>query len=358
MIQYLLLTIIVISFSFLDITNWKRNKGVYVLIFFPLFVIAGFRAFTVGGDTLTYKQWFDWVQSFNIYMQTEPLFAFWISLVSRLTHQNYIIFLVLTAFISIVIKFRFFANKLPLFFIPVLVYYSDYYYIAEFNQMRQGLAFGICLYAFSSYIEGNSKKYYILTVIASLIHFSSLLVFLTPLFVKIRRIPSLVIFLIVLILFCLPLFNLNSIVVQAVTEIVNIIPIELLQNKLKGYLDSNQYNIALGIGFRAILYLVEVALFLYYKERMKSERFNKWLALFIVGVCIYYPLLSFEGMLRLTTTFCFLSLVLYSYVINFEKNKVTKLGVYIFLVLTSLIKILGFVKSDVFNQYLPYHFSI
>lgn len=358
MVYYIVLTAIIIFASFLDLTNCKRNSFAYLSIFVALFLIAGLRAFSVGNDTLVYKGWYDSIEIISPYIRTEPGFATWMLFVHHITNGNFILFLLLTAFFSISIKFCFFRKKLPLVFIPILVYYADYYYIAEFNQIRQGLAFGICLYAFSSFIDKKKKQFFALTIIASLLHFSSLLVLLTPVFVKVRTLSKVSMLTILSALFIFPLINMNALVINVVDTVVSYIPIEMLQLKMNGYLTRDIYNVSSGIGFRAVLYFVEMIIFLYYRDQMKSEQYNKWMTLFFVGVCMYYPLLCFGGIVRLSTTFCFLSAVLYSFIISYEKNKLTKIALYTFIVLTSLIKIAGFVRSGVMQQYLPYHFSI
>jgi hypothetical protein len=63
--------------------------------------------------------------------------------------------------------------------IVILLYVASYFFLHDFTQIRAGLAIGIWMYALSN-IEKDRRRYYFLTVLASLIHVQAAIGFLVP----------------------------------------------------------------------------------------------------------------------------------------------------------------------------------
>lgn len=163
----------IFMYVLLIVSGWflKKNKGLYILMSAFMFVLLAFR--TSGADYDIYLSRFNFHTQLNSF--TEVLFTAYVDVFHglNLTFDN---FIQVSALLCIVIPL-FFIFKKSNYPCRVLSMYMLYSFPIDGLQVRSSLAFGIVLVGLIYLMENNKKSelyYLIATVIASMIHTSSI----------------------------------------------------------------------------------------------------------------------------------------------------------------------------------------
>lgn len=186
MIPFFVLSMIILLLSFV-----KKDKQFYLLIFIGvlLFLIAGFRAESVGTDTPHYKEYFEVISAFG-WISIEPG---WV-LLNKLVQYfggGYTHFMAIVSVVTILPLLYIFNkySKNPI--LSLFFYYTLYIYFYSFNISRQVLATTLVIIALV--LLTRSKKIWFIAMVAfaSLFHTSALIA-LPLLFID--RLPNKTIF--------------------------------------------------------------------------------------------------------------------------------------------------------------------
>lgn len=86
-------------------------------------------------------------------------------------------FLLFIAFVSIFLKYKLVNELSPIPIISWMIYYLIFFIINDMEQIRHGLAIGICLYSIVYLISNKKIKYFGSCILAALIHSSAILFF-------------------------------------------------------------------------------------------------------------------------------------------------------------------------------------
>lgn len=164
-----------------------RRKSLIIALFLPLFILSALRGETVGGDLVNYLSTFDEatrVRSFESLMgitNTEPGFKIIDYLISCISpsHRG---FLVITSFLCLIgpayLIFKYSKNPILSF----LLYFTLGFYTNTFNNVRQSIALSLCFFSIPFAIDRKIGKFVLTVIMASTIHYSSLiLLFFYPL---------------------------------------------------------------------------------------------------------------------------------------------------------------------------------
>lgn len=179
-IYYILLAILFFMFILQKIISKNKNILYIFIAGVLLFIVIGFRDYSVGTDTLTYLNLYlisgDYVKSYFINppgLQSECLFFITTNLI-RITGASPRIYFIITAiFISFSISlFLKRYSKCP--FLSYWLYITLGMLGISMSALRQILAICITLYSFDYLIKGKRIKYIISVLIASLFHFSAI----------------------------------------------------------------------------------------------------------------------------------------------------------------------------------------
>jgi len=171
---FLYLSIFVLSSSFAYVAQYCNGSSARIsarfLCFFVLFVPAALR-YGIGTDYFNYVNMYE--RGFPSHMQIlEPGFRFFGLLNYRIGVSAHI-------FIAIVsgITYALLCFCLPRrhIFVAVTFFVLSFLYLDSYNIIRQVLATVILLYAFSLMYGNKPKQGFILCLVASLMHFSSLI---------------------------------------------------------------------------------------------------------------------------------------------------------------------------------------
>lgn len=174
---YLIYAFVLLLFSLVEIRNARKTKAMrvcWIAVCVALVLLSGLR---YGLET-DYWHYYEMFNGITVVAATEPLFTV-LMLVIRTVFKDFNFFVLFVAIMSMGAKEKLFG-KLDYCFTAALFYYLRYYVLFELNAIRQGLAVSIVLFAIYEYLKGDNRKFVILSIIATLIHASSVVVFVIP----------------------------------------------------------------------------------------------------------------------------------------------------------------------------------
>ena len=121
------------------------------------------------------------------FLTTEPTFLIIAALIKQFNLNFQLLIAIYSGlsffFVYKTIK-RFSCNRM----FSLFIFFSNYYLVYTTNAMRQAVAIGIFIYAFFFYLENNLlRKYLFLIVLATLFHYSAVVLFLVPLALKLPK---------------------------------------------------------------------------------------------------------------------------------------------------------------------------
>ncbi len=185
---YLLIIVLLIFLSIgYDSGKVTSNKKLWYRITLLLFIlIAGFR-WRVGGDTASYLTafyenvpylWNITIDDF-IYNRQEPLFLLLNSCVKSLGGGFYVVQLIQATIVNALV-FRYNKKHCPYLFSCLLLYFVWFYVFLNFEEMRAGISVAICLFANDYVLEKKWVKGLPLYLLATLFHYSAIILLVTP----------------------------------------------------------------------------------------------------------------------------------------------------------------------------------
>lgn len=326
-----------IVYALLLIVAYEKAKSKYkrrmllVGMFIPLFLLAALRGISVGGDLEYYIPYFEESCRAKTIEETlsvsghEPGYLLLSKIIGIIIPDNRF-YLIVTSFISLLGPFFFIYRCSPSPIISLLMYYSMGFYTNTFNNVRQSMAMSLVFIAYTYLLINNKKIYFILSILASSIHFSALIALLCyPLFKK-RIGCKMQMYLLAASSVLFVLFGSSFLL-----YFINII--NLYYVKYDG--DNNLIisSDSAGWGMLALYFLIYMyILYLFYAERKRLSVEAKIICklillcqLFSVIIQMYSTL--FPSMLRVTSYFFIPIVISLPYLYSVSHNKVIKLSV-------------------------------
>lgn len=313
--------LIFLLFSFIEIIrkNGNPSKDLSAKVFIIIMMaMTGFR-YGVGTDYFTYA----W------YYNNNP-----INLIDTITYTSHMDIgyrILMSIFKSTGIPFEIFAgiigviilvtfNKLvrnnsKMILLSLLMFYGSYYHIYVHSAIRQGIALIIFFLAFYRYYKkGHSLKYITCIIIGALFHKSILITLIIPLIpLKVLKLLNNKFVVIGMIFICivLGLIGIDGLLVK----IISITGISLNYGR-------DSINI-LAILLRIIN--ISIILFLFYQRRSSiSDWERKQIAIYIIGMSIYFLICRIPMLSRLIEYFGILEIIIVPnlvYISKIEFNK-------------------------------------
>ena len=244
----------------------KKDKQIagYISVFWLIF-FAGFR-FETGFDYFNYQilyhDYIYYMESWSIEPSIKALIIFTNSL-----FFGFYGFVFIVALLSLLIKYLFISKYSYLPLVSIFLYYSRIFIIFDFGQIRQGLAFGIVLWA-STYIAQKKLKHFsVLILIASTVHVSSL-VFFPIYFLAKNDYKRLTYFLLILLSSLMLFVDLKELIVK-----ISILP-QFIENKMFFYAEV-EADQQIGLNFSSIFRLLLICISLLYKDYLFKTPFEK-----------------------------------------------------------------------------------
>lgn len=277
-----------------------RNKWLFWGSIFFLILMAGLRDYSIGTDTMSYKEIFDYLH------QREPLWT-GMNIVVKVLGGNYTDMLIVSSVLTMVplgiaMRRSSVNPQYSLFF-----YYGVFGYLNSYNGMRQFVAISFVMLAYT-YYQKNKIKCILLILIASGFHASAVIafaIFLLPL-VKFTKKN---VFLLLPLTFCLGfLFN---------DSLFN-----LLLGKYAGYLKSDDTGYRDNIFVAAVMALMMDMLFvwIYQMSKVNAKKYL-WTKIFFIGILMVN--LTFQLVLgaRIILYFTMAQIFVFPYFLRFNKER-------------------------------------
>lgn len=343
MIPYLIVLFFVISLGLLDVFKIKNRQFLLPVLFAILFLFLSWRD-GIGADYYSYKRFWEKKDIANI--ETGYLL---IQNICKRVYDSYPFTIAIFGLIAIYIKFLAFKKLSPLIFVSIIYYFGYYYLALDFNQIRQGLALGICLLSVNYVIEESKTKFLSTILLASLFHISALVSI--PIYFLYHRIKytSSSLTLILLLSFCLLFIDTKPLILDLMSLVYTVSPFDFIKARMFFY----QYYTKEGFYLGSLFLLYFSYLFIYYKDIVNDRRYTGILNCFLFGVFLNFFFNSIFGLIRLSYYYIILGSVLYAYIIIVERKIIFKVVWFIILALIMSLKYINYITSSS-QSYIPY----
>jgi hypothetical protein len=229
------------------------NKYAYWGLCIIMIFLCAFRTIGVDPDSESYEEIFKSNEN-NPKLLVEFSFLFISGIIKNFTDDVHYLFLIY-AMLGITIKFYALRQLSPWYFLPLVIYFGNYFILHDFIQIRAAVASAMLLLAIRPLSEGNKKRAIVYFLIANLFHYSSLvfypILFFSNNLSKIWKYALIAIMPLGAILFMLRL------------DFLSALPIPYIQEKLEMYKtltetgffeEFNLKNVPLWIQYVIILY--------------------------------------------------------------------------------------------------------
>ncbi len=317
-----------------------RKEFIFALgtLYAILILFAAFRDGSMMPDYKVYSDKYSWEIS-GAGSDLEPSFKIICLFANILSPGNPYIMFLMYAILGVTLKFYSFKKLAPFFFFSIVIYISNFYILHELIQIRVGVATAILMIALVPLYERKYMKFFLLVIIATFFHYSSLaalvLWFFNPhTFSKGKWI--------LLIIGGYVLYLGSGVILESLVGLLSGMP---LLGKLVAYMDITRRNeLALNpFGIYALTRLI-ICLFFISKYRVIAM-YNKYypflLKVYVFGFFIYVAFASFPDIgYRISMLFMVTEIFLIPLAIFVTKKRlIGKLGVIAFGLLTILLNI-------------------
>ena len=274
MIYFVILALLVVLSWQYDILGKTEKKEFWYRLLLIIFILVAGLRYRLGGDTINYIKYFYyetpylWKLSTEDFFATEPLFLLLNSVVKSLGLKFYVVQLIQTLIVnSLVFAY---VKKHSLYPFTCIFFYSIYmYFFYNFEELRASISVAICLFANDYLLDKKWLKGFMLYILGTMFHYSTVLLFVTPffLFLKMNIMGEVIILLSLFAAFIIQtklgdylfLFELNNSVAD----------------KMSGYVDSDVFfkrNITIrSILFSVIPYFVYSAFAILFVKRIRNS---------------------------------------------------------------------------------------
>ena len=154
------------------------------LHFLLLVILALFAGTRVGWSDQDGYMWiFDMVSPLPVFISGQTFMEFRIEYFYLLFNsflkcfsENPLVMFLSVATMVVALNLRAFRKYSPYFFLSILVYYSNYYFVGTMTAMRQGLAAAVILTGMAFLADRKWTAFFITVFVACLFHFSAIFV--------------------------------------------------------------------------------------------------------------------------------------------------------------------------------------
>ena len=176
LLYIILLSLSLFSIGYCEIGGHRKyRKILFYLLFLYAVLLAGLR-YRVGGDTIIYMDDYADLPTLSelsiedfFYQQTEPFYLLLCVLVRMISPEFYLFQLIHALLVNFAV-FRFFKKYSNYPFIGLFIYFLWFYFIFNYEFLRESLAVSVMLLAYGYYQNKRWKKYYACATIALMFH--------------------------------------------------------------------------------------------------------------------------------------------------------------------------------------------
>ena len=172
-----------------NVVGAKLKRQIFDLICCILVLFAAFKPSDFCFDIEWYCRFFKEVTPIYSYKYTfgeyEPAYCYLNSIIKVFTSNYHILFFILAS-ISICMYRTIILEYAEKKFLALFVYISCFYFLNEMVILRTGIASAIVFFNIKNLKDGNMRKYYLLSFLATAFHYSAIITFLIPFFLEIQ----------------------------------------------------------------------------------------------------------------------------------------------------------------------------
>lgn len=313
------------------INNKGRQKPHPIFWFLSALLLAllmGLRAHKVGVDDFNYLRIYNNINSLSFadyykYFTTEPGY-YLLNRIVYLLFNDFQWLIIITSFFIVFSFFSAMSEETKNISLPFAVFvFSTTQYLYYFGIIRLGIAAAIVALGYKFIFEGKRKKFILFVLIATTFHFSALFSFILLLVdsSERKRIEKKTI---IRMMILIPLGFL--IIRYTIYPLISI-------SKYSKYIESENF---ISIGFVSSLPLLILFLLFFNKFNDKfNKNFDFFVVFFVIKVIteMFSPIIGIGRMVwYVNLSICFLI----PFIVRGNKNKISKLGLFLFLVLYCL----------------------
>jgi hypothetical protein len=223
MLFYLLIFLLITLFCL-----YKKEQNKNILFIFScllLFLIAAFRG-NIDKDYDGYVRVFN-QPSLLTYIRYEPTFLLITFLVKHIFNNVQFLFIIY-ALLGVSLNYYAIKKLSDFWLLSVLIYFSNFFILHEMTQIRAGVAAALILISIKPLFDRNLRDFLIITILASLFHYSAISALLLY-FLNGRKIDILLFALLIPVSYLLYFLNIH------ITFIIELIPVPAINSKFQIY---------------------------------------------------------------------------------------------------------------------------
>lgn len=337
------------------IVGIKLKRQIFDLLCLILIIFSALKPSDFCFDIEWYCRFFKEVAPIYSYRYTfgeyEPLYCYLNSLIKTFTANYHVLFFILT-FIPIILYRAIILKYAEKKFLALFVYISCFYFLNELVILRTGIASAIVLFNIQNLKNGNLKKYFLLSLLATAFHYSAIITFIIPLFYKSKNKVKSIRLLLAAIIGCAFLFwfispmSIIASLGRQYPELYNAVLWRILR-----------YSIEPGAGIKRIIMYIPflwIALTYFLKECNKRNESNdidmaySQLIYIMVAMLCILVFSEITSMSRINQLFLTSTILIAG---NFEKAHEKQIGVKgLYFLCIILISVYAFLRQNFFNS--------
>jgi hypothetical protein len=306
-----ILLFLVVGVFIFDINKQSENKGFFIFICFLLLVVMSSLRYRVGGDSLSYEDYYEGMpELYNYieYLDFNPLAyqPLWLLLVAccRSVSNEFYFFQIVHAIIFNLALYLFIKRYTSyIFSMLLLIFFSLMYFYYSFEIQRETLAMSVFLLNIDNLEKNRWFRYYLLATISFMFHISAVFLFLLPFFKKVELTKKMIF---ILFIFAAVLFFLKGFIFSIIAPFLIL---EAMKDKAEVYSEMT-FSVVGFLAFFSVRVLLLIP-FLFYRLSLKAKPFA-WLdfSFLLLSILAQY----FVGFERLLNYFFLIYFILF---INF-----------------------------------------
>ncbi|WP_350020182.1 EpsG family protein [Priestia flexa] len=349
-----------------------RNKQKLFLFFACaiLFVVSGLRDVSVGSDTVSYINTFNFVrdnsisQSLNLYF--EKGYIIYNYIISRFFSSAQVL-LIVSSFITILLIGRFIYKNSKNVYLSIYLFITLMYYYSSMNILRQYIAVSIIVFGYEYVKERKFIRYLFSIIVASFFHTTAVMAifiyFLYTLKFSFKRVLLFLVYTLVIYFMFVPFFNFIIDLFPRYTAYES----RLDSNNLASYISTIVYILILLLGLTFKYYDVDkkegksnsLSKSIERTELEKKKNNSKSVLTYIILITVLLTFLStkLNILARANVYFSIFSIIYIPNVLLEIKNRYLRgLWIYIVIVLFGLYNLIIFLYRPDWHRVVPYRF--
>jgi hypothetical protein len=329
MLIFYLVFLLIALFS---LYNNKQAKNIFFICSgLILFSLAASRSGGVDNDYTGYINYYNDILHHS-FSRVEPTFILITRIVDRIFSNNLYLFIIY-ALLGIFLKFYAISTLTSFRLLSVLVYFSGFFLLFEMTQIRAGVAAGLLLNCISTIKERRLGLFIFLASLASLFHYSALVIF--PLyFLNGKKLNELIYLLLIPFAYILYYSKFNILL------LAREIPIPLVQIKLSTYLYWASLNKTINLFNYVHLSRCLLAFLFLWKWRLIAETNPYSIILtkiYVIAIFIFVAFANIPAISsRISELLMIVEIILIPYLIIILKPKYLSISVVIGIAFTFL----------------------